>query len=189
MPTRLADGQYYGRVLRRRAVAGLILTETHYAPFAHVPRHTHANAYVCLVRRGSFTETYGRRTRTCGPWTLAFHPPEETHAEHFHAGEGLSFNVELPPAWLRRAAPAAELLERSPDFHGGPLAGLADRLYHEFRQPAAFPRPSPRLPGGPPRRRARPPLPRVPPARRTLAPGRRGPDPRNPRRRRPARPG
>src|SRR5207244_3233549 len=67
MSTKLGDGQYYGRVLRRRAVAGLILTETHYAPFARVPRHAHANAYVCLVRRGSFTEPYGRRTRTCGP--------------------------------------------------------------------------------------------------------------------------
>jgi AraC family transcriptional regulator len=134
----LADGQYIGRVLRRRELAGLILTETGYAPRQALPRHAHANAYVCLVYRGRYTEEYGRRRRDCGPQTLAFHPPGEVHCEHTaDAGEVRSFNIELPPAFLARAQLALPVLERSPDFQGGPAAELADRLYHEFRNPDA----------------------------------------------------
>src|SRR5262245_28211819 len=99
MPPRLPCGKYYGETLQRRQVADLILTETRYRPNTHVPRHCHEHAYFCLVRRGGYAETYGTRQRTCGPMTLAYHPPEEVHDQRFADAEVRSFNVEVAPAW------------------------------------------------------------------------------------------
>ena len=59
MPPRLTCGNYYGETLRRRTVAGVVLTETRYAPHSRLPRHSHEHAYFCLVRRGGYVETYG----------------------------------------------------------------------------------------------------------------------------------
>jgi AraC family transcriptional regulator len=135
MSTRLPAGRFYGQVLRARSVAGLILTETAYAPHTRLPRHRHESAYLCLVRRGTYTEEHDGRTRCCGPLTLAYHPPGEAHAEHFHEAPVLSFNVELPPLWLERLRSFAPALAPGLDAQGGPPAALALRLYRELCQP------------------------------------------------------
>src|SRR6516165_9099876 len=102
MSERLPCGHFFGTLERRHRVGDIVLTETRYAPGSRLPRHSHEHAYLCLVRRGGYTETYGARHRECGPRTVAFHPPEELHAQNMHASEVWSFNVELPTPWLRR---------------------------------------------------------------------------------------
>jgi AraC family transcriptional regulator len=138
MTERLPRGHFFGTLERRRRVRDLVLTETRYAPGLRLPRHSHEHAYLCLVRRGSYTETYGTRRRECGPRTVAFHPPEELHEQHMHRAEVWSFNVELSADWLRRAREGGPVLEGPADFRGGPLAALAVRLYQEFRDPDPF---------------------------------------------------
>lgn len=133
MPPRLACGNYFGDTLRRRTVADVILTETRYAPHAVLPAHSHEHAYFCLVRRGGFAETYGSLQRTCGPMTLAYHPPEEVHVQRFAGAEVRSFNVELTPAWWRRLGPSPALRQRGADLPSGHAASLAVRLQQEFR--------------------------------------------------------
>jgi AraC family transcriptional regulator len=133
MERKLACGHYYGEVVQRRQAAGLILTETRYAPGVRLPRHSHEHAYFCLVRRGTYTEAYGTQSRACGPLTVAFHPPEEVHSEHFDNAEVWSFNIEVTPGWHERLRGQATVLDRPADFRGGTLAGLALRLHHEFR--------------------------------------------------------
>src|SRR5262249_54986085 len=134
MLQRLGGGEFYGELIRSRAFAGLTLTETRYAAGARLPRHCHEHAYFCLIRRGTYREEYGGRQRSCGPLTLAFHPPEEVHAEHFDGEEVRSFNVEITPSWARGVAGAAAL-EKPFDARGGPLVGLAVRLLDEFEHP------------------------------------------------------
>jgi AraC family transcriptional regulator len=136
MLERLKGGQFYGEVIRSRAFAGLSLTETRYPPGASLPRHYHEHAYFCLVRRGTYREEYSGGQRSCGPFTLAFHPPEEIHAEHFDNTEVRSFNVEITPSWLRGVAGTA-LLGRPFDSRGGSPVGLAMRLFDEFEHPDA----------------------------------------------------
>src|SRR5437764_738092 len=97
MTSRLPCGHFWGTTARRRELAGLVLTETRYAPLTRLPPHCHENAYVCLVRRGGYSETFGRGRRDCGPRSLAVHPAGELHSEQFHDREVVSFNVELPP--------------------------------------------------------------------------------------------
>jgi AraC family transcriptional regulator len=136
MCKRLTGGQFYGELIRAHACAGLTLTETRYRPGAHLPRHCHEHAYFCLICRGTYREEYGGRQRSCGPLMLAFHPPEEVHAEHIDGEEVRSFNLEITPAWLHGAAGAAAL-DQPFDSRGGPLVGLAVRLRDEFARPDA----------------------------------------------------
>jgi AraC family transcriptional regulator len=133
MPKRLPRGHFYGTLQGTRQVNHIVLTETRYAPGLRLPPHSHEHAYFCLVRRGTYTETFGGRSRACGPQTVAFHPPEELHAQQMHHAEVWSFNVEISPAWLREVRRQTPTLDGPADFQGGPLAGLALRLYQEFR--------------------------------------------------------
>jgi AraC family transcriptional regulator len=136
MSERLAGGQFLGRLIRRRAVGGLSLSETRYAPGTRLPRHSHEYGYFCLVRRGTFREEYGGRQRSCGPLTLAFHPPGELHAEEIGRSEVWSFNVEVAPSWPLLAGSAVRL-DWPFDTRAQPLVGLAVRLFHEFHRPDA----------------------------------------------------
>jgi AraC-like DNA-binding protein len=131
---RLEYGQFFGQVLRSRSIAGFSLTETRYDAGARISRHSHESGYICLVRHGSYTETYGKKARNCGPLTVAFHPPDEFHSEAFHDAGALSFNIEIGPRWLERVRPFSRILENSADFHSGRLAGLALQIYKEFRR-------------------------------------------------------
>jgi AraC-like DNA-binding protein len=129
----LADGQFFGQLVRKEAVAGLVLSETCYAAHTDTPKHSHANPYICLVRSGGYTETYGHHTRECEPHTVVFHPPGEVHTERFDQ-IAHSFNIELPSAWTQRIGLCSRVLEHPLDFRGGQLATLIARLYDEFQR-------------------------------------------------------
>jgi len=134
MNPRLPCGHFLGRVIRSEDVAGLVLTETRHPARMRMPWHTHENAYVCFVRRGSYTEAYGNRRRSCAPQTIAFHPSGELHAEQVHDADVHSFNIELCDRWRARAALCAGVMDDQVDFQGGRMAHLALRLYREFCQ-------------------------------------------------------
>src|ERR1039457_5371592 len=132
MGTSLGGGRFFGRTLRRRSVARLTLADVVYPAGARLPSHSHERAYFCLIRRGSYTETYGRRTRACQPMTLVFHPPGERHAQTFSGCPVASFNVEIGSEWLQRASEWSGHLDQPAEFHGGEVAALGLRLFHEF---------------------------------------------------------
>lgn len=124
------SGCLHGDVLRSGSLAGLTLTETVYAQSLELPVHSHERAYFCFVLDGSFTEVYGKRTRTCHPSTLIFHPSDETHSDHFHSGTRC-FNIQMNARWLERVCEHHGTLKSTADFRGGRLAHLAMRLYQE----------------------------------------------------------
>ena len=134
MDTRLGHGEFCGQVLRSGSVAGFSLTETSYPARATLARHSHEFGYICLVRRGSYSENYGKNARVCRPLTLAFHPPDEAHSESFHESSALSFNIEVGPQWRAKIDPYSKVLDYPAEFQGGRLALLAARLYDEFRE-------------------------------------------------------
>src|SRR5947209_2325139 len=92
---RLQPRQFYGEILRSREVGGLSLTETGYVGDTRLPKHSHANPYICLVRHGTYREQYDGKWRVCEPLTLVYHPADEVHSETFLAGQTRSFNIEL----------------------------------------------------------------------------------------------
>ncbi len=108
------------------------MSETCHRAGASLPRHYHKHAYFCLVRRGTYREEYGNQQRTCTPHMLAFHPPQEIHAQHVDREEVWSFNVEISVPWARRFAESGLPFDRPYDCAGGPAVGLALRLFDEF---------------------------------------------------------
>jgi AraC family transcriptional regulator len=132
MGTQLEGGRFFGRTLRRRSLAQLTLADVLYPAGARLPRHSHERAYFCLIRQGSYTETYGRRTRDCRPMTLAYHPPGEPHAQTIAGCPVASFNVEIGAELLYRASEMTGPLDQPAEFHGGEIASLGLRLFHEF---------------------------------------------------------
>jgi AraC family transcriptional regulator len=131
---KLSSGRFYGETLRSREVGGFVLTETSYSPDLQISNHSHEHAYFCVVRKGSFSEIYGRKRRTCHDSTVVFHPSQEPHSNHFHGGGGRCFNIQLDHKWLAGAHFRPRTLEESLDFRGGLLISLSMRLYQEFRQ-------------------------------------------------------
>jgi AraC family transcriptional regulator len=128
----LSPGDFLGKVVRRRAFAGLSLTETRHPPGARLPLHCHERAYFCLIRRGTYREEYAGRERVCRPHMLAFHPPMEVHAEHIDREEVCSFNIELTTAWARGLAAGPLPLDEPFECQAGPAVGLAVRILDEF---------------------------------------------------------
>jgi AraC family transcriptional regulator len=131
---RLTSGRFFGHTLRKRKVGDLVLADVTYASGSRLPRHAHERPYFCLIRRGTYTEAYGRRMRVCQPGVLAFHPPGEQHAEAFGECPVASFNVELGPVWLYRMREVGGVLDQPVEFHGGEIAALGFRLFAELRR-------------------------------------------------------
>jgi AraC family transcriptional regulator len=128
--TQLAE-YLYGNVLRKNSVAGLTLTETSYAAELKLPKHAHEEAYFCFVLQGEYSENYGRRSRSCTPSTLIFHPSNETHSDQFYVA-ARCFNIQMNAGWQERARQYSLLLNQPVDFRSGLLLQLAMRLYSEF---------------------------------------------------------
>lgn len=134
MAKQLEGGTFLGRTLRERSVAGLTLADVLYPAGARLPRHSHERAYFCLIRRGCYTEWYGRRTRACRPMTLAFHPPEERHAQTIANCPVESFNVEIGRELFHRASEMTGHLDQPAEFHGGSVGALGLQLFEEFNR-------------------------------------------------------
>jgi AraC family transcriptional regulator len=101
--TALDRGQFFGRVVARTDVAGLVLSETRHVPHGAVPAHAHAGALLTLVLDGSFAEQVGRRSDSLEPGKVVFHPAGESHANQFTGAGARCFNVQFGDEWLARA--------------------------------------------------------------------------------------
>ena len=133
MTIKLPSGHFPTKIANSCQVAAFNLVETVYTPEQRLPRHSHERSGFILVLQGTFTETYGRRTRTCAPSCAIFRPSEEVHDNHFHQHGGRCFNIQFDLAWMKRINEHAPVLNDSADFYGGPVFHLGMKLYREFR--------------------------------------------------------
>jgi AraC family transcriptional regulator len=133
---RLNCGDFYGEMLRQLDAGGFSLSQTRYRPGSTLPRHSHESHYVCFVLSGTYKENYERRTRSCQPAMVLYHPAGELHAQYFGNTAVDLFRVEVNPARLQYAS-HSDLSMDGRDFRGGLPVGLANKLYQEFREPDA----------------------------------------------------
>jgi AraC family transcriptional regulator len=134
MGPRLPSGAFYGEIVKSRAVGGFILSESAFGPELAIPAHTHENPFLYFVLNGTSTESFGKRSRSAEPSTLVFHPAGEPHANHWHGPGGRCLHLEITPPMLARLREHSAILDRPAEFHGGPPAGVAVRLYREFQR-------------------------------------------------------
>jgi AraC family transcriptional regulator len=128
----LPPGQLHGQNLRTRNVAGFTLTETSYLPGFQVRRHSHELSQLCFVGKGSFSESYGRKSREVKPLTLIARPCGEAHAHRFHNAGARCLIIEIGNESLRRIREYSTVLEDSAEVQSGVVAWLASRLFKEF---------------------------------------------------------
>lgn len=129
--TALEPGRYCGRTIRSLQSGGFILSETDYRRGLRLPRHSHQNAYFCLIREGGYSETYSGRVRECRASSVVFHPPGEVHDENFHS-RVLSFNVEFHRGQVDQLD-RNRLFSDCAEVSGGRVVALILQLYREFR--------------------------------------------------------
>ena len=117
--------------------AEFTLGESIYPANLRMPAHDHEPPYLSFVLTGAYTETSCKRTRTCKPPTIVFHPPNDRHAVDFHNLDTRIFRVEMESAWLERMRDYP-LTNESTQFRGGLLSTLGRRLYGEFQRNDAY---------------------------------------------------
>lgn len=130
---KFSSGYFYGDTLKKFSTAGLKLSETTYGSALKLAAHSHEAAYFCFVLGGNFTERYGRRSRSCRPSMLVFHPAEEKHSDYFHT-PARCFNIQINNEWLEHVRCDSAIINTPADFVDAQLSFLAVRLYREFRE-------------------------------------------------------
>jgi AraC family transcriptional regulator len=130
----LPRGAYFGRNVRTREVAGLILTEKVHPVGERTPPHSHAQPYLCFVLEGSWEERSDSGARRCAPQTLIYHPPGDVHSDYFRTNSGRVFAIELDAGWKERIAALSGMLEEPRVVEAGAPAAVAMRLFDESRR-------------------------------------------------------
>jgi AraC family transcriptional regulator len=124
-----------GSTLRTLATDSVLLTETAHRAGLELPPHTHANPNITLVLEGRFTEVIQHHPFDCGPSSLLVKPAGALHSDRYGRAAVRELILEFPPDSAERIRRHSGLLSRPGQLDGGPLYGLAIRVYREFRQP------------------------------------------------------
>lgn len=109
------------------------LSEAIYPAGLKMSAHEHEPAHLSVLRKGSYSETFGRGTRICNKSTVVFRPPHERHAVDFHNTEVRIFRVEINSRWLQSKLEDQTIPDCSNEFRAGLIPFLCTRLYREFQ--------------------------------------------------------
>lgn len=133
MKLKFQTRDFHGKSLTSHRVVGLQLAARTYPPGFSTPKHSHSQAYFCLILEGTSLQTYGSKSRVREPFTTLFYPPDEVQSESFGKTGGRIFSVGMDSMWLQRFHDHGIIRDRSISFRGGSLAWLMTRLYQECR--------------------------------------------------------
>lgn len=107
---KLGPGEYLGRTLWRRQVAGLLLTLSEYAPGLTHAWHTHAQPMFFLLLNGDHRDRTRREEYDQHALTNVYHPTTGPHATTVGPEGMLGLNLEFTDDWLARHNVAAREL-------------------------------------------------------------------------------
>jgi AraC family transcriptional regulator len=93
---------FSGCELRRREFPEFAVFESLFRPNQHIPKHSHEQAYISIVLRGSYTEECGPTAWDCETGQTILHIAGECHSDRFHRNGGQVLNLELFPSFLTR---------------------------------------------------------------------------------------
>jgi AraC family transcriptional regulator len=133
MSDQLHIGHFYGQVIARCELSGVIMSELiHKRPSRHA-RHTHQAPYFSMLLQGAYSEDYPGHHIEYRPMTVAFHPPCTTHSDAVGKPGGLFFMIELKDECVQRLAKYSMGVDSLPDLSGGQMARLSARLYRDYK--------------------------------------------------------
>ena len=132
MSSLLRDGEFLGDAVLTRRISDLVLADVTYPAGLRLPRHMHERPYICLIRHGTYSERYGRRSRSCGPAMVVYHPAGEHHCQEMHGCDVTSFNIEIGSTWQQRMAEIGIAADQPVEFEGGRTQDIAARMLNEL---------------------------------------------------------
>ena len=117
--------------VRRRAIRGYSLKEFAHPPHRRLPWHDHAEASVCFVVSGSYTERMDGRDWECVAGTMVFKPPHEGHGDRFGGRGGRCLLIEVDPGRLRAIGAHTTITERPGLARTAALTAFGQRILRE----------------------------------------------------------
>lgn len=96
--SRLEHGQNFGAIVATVTSGDLCINAAEHSPGMIVPRHDHANAYVCIVMEGCL-EVRARETFECPAGSVIAYPGGHVHANRFSDHRGRCINVHFGSTW------------------------------------------------------------------------------------------
>lgn len=128
----LQAGQYYGSVVRRRQLNGVVLSELKHAQPRALPQHSHELGFFSFLLNGDYEEWYGKQTVTHQPKTLMWHPAALRHQDAVGQRGCHFFNVEVSTNWLERLREYTALVSSPFVLPQAEAGWVMMRLYREF---------------------------------------------------------
>lgn len=129
----LGLGQFYGSRGGKREVGGFVVTESRYAPLAHIPEHLHENAFFSFVLSGDSREQAGSSEYERVPRMLVFHPRRERHESRWGRVGGSCLHVEISGETTEAMERQGLGLSSSTILKSPMVCGIGSRLIDEFR--------------------------------------------------------
>jgi AraC family transcriptional regulator len=111
-------------------VDGFTLVESSYEPMVSLPSHSHVDATVSLLRRGSFIESSFASKQDCRPFDLIVEPAGEAHWNQFGPVGATCFHIVFDPQ--RLDSTRGDVFNRPGHIRGGMLPSLTIRLEQEL---------------------------------------------------------
>jgi AraC family transcriptional regulator len=128
----LQAGEFYGSVMRRQRLNGIVLSELKHSQPRALPAHSHEFGYFSFFLKGDYEEWYGRQTVTHKPLTLMWHPGALQHQDAVGQRGCHFFNAEVSPARLESLREYSAVVSSPFVFQGAEAGWLMMRLYREF---------------------------------------------------------
>jgi len=126
----LTAGAHFGDVGESRQLAGLILTESTYAPQSKTPVHSHETASFTMVISGCYVEHFRRRAFECMPGRVLFRASREQHTDHMSKSGASCLMIELPQDWQTKMSEAGADISASHQFT--PAADFVRQFHREL---------------------------------------------------------
>jgi len=118
----LSRGTHFGDIGDSREAAGIVLTESTYAPRSRTPVHSHETASFTMVISGGYIEHFRLRSFECSRERVLFRAAGELHYDRISEQGAHCLIVEFPQEWHRQLAEAgmnastARQFNQSSDF-------------------------------------------------------------------------
>ncbi len=128
----LGPGGFFGDVLHKEQVCGLVLSVLKHDRAKKLPKHMHQLAFFNLLLDGDYVEYFSRESAPLKPFTTIFHPAGVEHRDEIGPKGLRIFSIELQEHWLERIREHGGLPDSSMDLRGGEMTCLATRLYREY---------------------------------------------------------
>lgn len=117
-----------------RTVPGFSVVVGVHAPASVLERHTHEQATICAVQRGSFTEYYPGRAVACDARTLKLTPAGEPHWNRFDAVATRGLRIDVDTAQFQSDTSVRRLLDERVFVRAEAFAPLMRGITREIAQ-------------------------------------------------------